>query len=94
LLSAKKSIVDDRAARREALSRGFSVLDAVGVLSEAHLAGLLDFVLRPTNSRLSQTVEQEVRNKPGPAEPGIGGHDSGLENPIRIRALRRFFSRV
>jgi predicted nucleic acid-binding protein len=68
LLRADVVLIDDWAGRKEAERRHLKVTGTVGVLANAHLAGLLDFDtallrLRTTNFRLSAEVERLVRRR-------------------------------
>jgi len=68
LLHADGVLIDDWAGRMEAERRNLHVTGTVGVLAEAHVAGLLDFDqalinLRSTNFRLSAEVERVARQR-------------------------------
>lgn len=68
LLRAHEVLIDDWAGRTEAERRNLNVTGTLGVLADAHLAGLLDFDsvlarLRTTNFRLSAEVERLVRRR-------------------------------
>lgn len=68
LLRADGILIDERDGRAEAERRHLQVTGTVGVLANAHLAGLLDFDeavarLRTTNFRLSAEVERLVRQR-------------------------------
>lgn len=68
ILQADEILMDDTAGRRIAKRRHLKVTGTLGVLSEAQLAGLLDFdralaQLRMTNFRLSDDVERTVRRR-------------------------------
>lgn len=68
LLRADDILIDDWAGRVEAERRHLHVTGTLGVLADAHLAGLLDFDaalarLRATNFRLSAEVERLVRRR-------------------------------
>ena len=68
LLKADEVLIDDWAGRAEAERRHLNVTGTLGVLADAHLAGLLDFDtalvrLRTTNFRLSAEVERLVRRR-------------------------------
>jgi predicted nucleic acid-binding protein len=68
LLKADEVLIDDWAGRTEAQRRRLNVTGTLGVLADAHLAGLLDFDsglarLRGTNFRLSAEVERLVRRR-------------------------------
>jgi predicted nucleic acid-binding protein len=61
-------LIDDWAGRTEAERRHLHVTGTLGVLAEAHLAGLLDFdealnKLRFTNFRLTPDVERLARRR-------------------------------
>jgi predicted nucleic acid-binding protein len=65
---ADEVLIDDWAGRTEAERRHLHVTGTLGVLAEAHLAGLLDFdraleKLRATNFRLSPDVERLARRR-------------------------------
>jgi predicted nucleic acid-binding protein len=67
-LASDKLLIDDRAARIEAERRHLHVTGTVGVLADAHLAGLVDFDealarLRSTTFRLHPDVERIVRRR-------------------------------
>ena len=68
LLKADGVLIDDWAGRSEAARRHLKVTGTLGVLADAHLAGLMDFdqsLLRllSTNFRLSAEVERLVRRR-------------------------------
>jgi predicted nucleic acid-binding protein len=68
LLKADQVLIDDWAGRTEAERRRLHVTGTLGVLADAHLAGLLHFDsalvrLRTTNFRLSAEVERLVRRR-------------------------------
>ena len=68
LLRADGILIDERDGRSEAERRELHVTGTVGVLADAHLAGLLDFDralarLRTTNFRISAEVERLVRRR-------------------------------
>jgi predicted nucleic acid-binding protein len=68
--SADLLLIDDLAGRVEAERRQIRVTGTLGILAEAHLAGLLIFDdavarLRSTNFRLSQEAERSVRKRMG-----------------------------
>jgi predicted nucleic acid-binding protein len=68
LLNADELLIDDQAGRSEAERRNLHVTGTLGVLADAHLAGLIDFdralaLLRSTNFRLSAEVERLVRRR-------------------------------
>lgn len=65
-LQADRLLIDDLAGRREAERRQLFVTGTLGVLADAHLAGLLDFDqklshLQQTNFYLSDDVVARVR---------------------------------
>jgi predicted nucleic acid-binding protein len=65
---ADRLLIDDSAGRAEAKRRQLSVIGTVGVLAEAHLAGLLDFEqslarLRATSFRLDPQIEDRLRRR-------------------------------
>lgn len=67
-LNADELPIDEHAGRAEAERRHLKVTGTLGVLADAHLAGLLDFDqaltrLRSTNFRLSAEVERVVRRR-------------------------------
>ena len=67
-LAADGILIDDLAGRNVAERRNIKVTGTLGVLAEAHLAGLLDFdaalnKLRATTFRLSPEVELIVRRR-------------------------------
>jgi predicted nucleic acid-binding protein len=67
-LDADELLIDELAGRAEAARRRLHVTGTLGVLADAHLAGLLDFdralaQLRTTNFRLSPEVERLVRRR-------------------------------
>jgi predicted nucleic acid-binding protein len=68
LLNADELLIDDQTGRSEAERRNLHVTGTLGVLADAHLAGLADFdrslmLLRSTNFRLSAEVERLVRRR-------------------------------
>jgi predicted nucleic acid-binding protein len=68
ILRADEVLIDDWAGRTEAERRHLKVTGTLGVLADAHLAGLLNFDsalarLRATNFRLSAEVERLVRRR-------------------------------
>jgi predicted nucleic acid-binding protein len=68
LLNADELLIDDRAGRAEAARRHLRVTGTLGVLADAHLAGLVDFDqaitrLHSTNFRLDPDVERLVRRR-------------------------------
>jgi predicted nucleic acid-binding protein len=68
VLNADEFLIDELAARREAERRRIHVTGTLGVLADAHIAGLLNFDralarLRSTNFRLSAEVERLVRRR-------------------------------
>jgi len=68
LLNADELLIDDQAGRAEAERRHLHVTGTLGVLADAHLAGLVDFdralaLLRSTNFRLSAEVDRLVRRR-------------------------------
>ena len=78
LLNADELLIDDRAGRAEAERRHLPVTGTLGVLANAHLAGLLDFdqalvLLRSTSFRLHPEVEWLVRRRifPHKMEPPL-----------------------
>ncbi len=79
LLRADGILIDERDGRAEAERRKLHVTGTIGVLADAHLAGLLDFDaavarLRTTNFRLSAEVERFVRRR-------LAGHAQEPELP-------------
>ena len=67
-LSADAVLIDDLAGRTEAERRHLTVTGTLGVLVEAHIAGLLNFdealdKLRSTNFRISVDVERLARRR-------------------------------
>lgn len=65
---ADRLLIDDLAGRVEAKRRHIAVTGTIGVLADAHLAGLLDFEqaltsLRSTTFRLNPEVEQQLRSR-------------------------------
>jgi len=67
-LDADELLIDERAGRAEAARRHLHVTGTLGVLADAHLAGLIDFDqalarLRTTTFRLSAEVEHLVRRR-------------------------------
>lgn len=61
-------LIDDRAGRAEAARRRLRVTGTLGVLADAHLAGLVDFGqaiarLHSTNFRLDPDLERVVRRR-------------------------------
>ncbi len=70
---ADRLLIDDLAGRGEAERRHLIVTGTVGVLADAHLAGLLDFEqalvqLRQTNFFVSEEVVKRVRQRLAHAE--------------------------
>jgi predicted nucleic acid-binding protein len=68
LLDADQLLIDDWAGPAEAARRSLRVTGTLGVLADAHQAGLLDFEqaitrLRSTNFRLDPDLEQFVRRR-------------------------------
>ncbi|HEV2201782.1 MAG TPA: hypothetical protein VGR73_18330 [Bryobacteraceae bacterium] len=68
LLNADELLIDEQAGRDEARRRHLRVTGTLGVLADAHLAGLFNFdraltLLRSTNFRLSADVERLVRRR-------------------------------
>lgn len=68
LLGAGTLLIDDWNGRMEAERRRLHITGTLGVLADAHLAGLLNFEealarLRATNFRLSGEVERLVRRR-------------------------------
>ena len=68
MLNADELLIDDRAGRAEAARRRLRVTGTLGVLVDAHLAGLLDFDqaivrLHSTNFRLDPELERIVRRR-------------------------------
>jgi len=68
LISADELLIDDLAGRIEAERRHIRVTGTVGVLADAHVAGLLDFDtaaarLRSTSFRVHPDVERAVRQR-------------------------------
>jgi predicted nucleic acid-binding protein len=66
LLNADELLIDDRAGRAEAARLRLRVTGTLGVLADAHLAGLVDFDeaitrLHSTNFRLDPDLERIVR---------------------------------
>ncbi|MGA2987516.1 MAG: DUF3368 domain-containing protein [Terriglobia bacterium] len=66
LLKADELLIDDRAGRAEAARRRLRVTGTLGVLADAHLAGLVDFDqaitrLHSTNFPLDPDLERIVR---------------------------------
>jgi len=66
MLNAEELLIDDRAGRAEAARRRLRVTGTLGVLADAHLAGLADFDqaitrLHSTNFRLDPDLERIVR---------------------------------
>jgi predicted nucleic acid-binding protein len=60
-------MMDESLGRNEALDRGLAVIGTLGVLRDAHRAGLLDFTatvdrLRATTFRISPQVIQNILN--------------------------------
>lgn len=60
-------MMDESLGRNEALNRGLAVIGTLGVLRDAHRAGLLDFAsavdrLRTTTFRVSPHVIQTILN--------------------------------
>lgn len=73
LINADRLLIDDLAGRVEAERRRVAVTGTVGVLADAHLAGLLDFDrtlvrLRATSFRLHADVERAIRRRIFPHE--------------------------
>jgi predicted nucleic acid-binding protein len=67
-LRADAILIDDLAGRTEAERRHLTVTGTLGVLVEAHIAGLLKFdealeKLRSTNFRISADVERRARQR-------------------------------
>ncbi|MGO9516100.1 MAG: hypothetical protein ACLPND_03555 [Candidatus Korobacteraceae bacterium] len=78
LLNADELLIDDQAGRAEAERRNLPVTGTLGVIANAHLAGLLDFdqalgLLRSTNFRLHPDVKWLVRRRifPHKKEPPL-----------------------
>jgi predicted nucleic acid-binding protein len=72
-LHADRLLIDDLAGRREAERRQVFVTGTLGVLADAHLAGLLDFEqklsqLRQTNFYVSDDVVARVCRDIAPSE--------------------------
>jgi predicted nucleic acid-binding protein len=68
LLNADELLIDDWAGRAEAARRNLRVTGTLGVLADAHQAGLVDFdraitQLRSTNFRLDPELERLVRHR-------------------------------
>jgi predicted nucleic acid-binding protein len=68
LLDADELLIDDRVGRAEAARRNLRVTGTLGVLADAHLAGLLDLEqaitrLQSTNFRLDPELERIVRRR-------------------------------
>ena len=68
LLKADELLIDEQAGRAEAERRQLHVTGTLGVLADAHLAGLLDFdqalaLLHSTSFRLHPDVEWLVRRR-------------------------------
>jgi len=68
ILNADELLIDEQAGRAEAERRRLRVTGTLGVLADAHLAGLVDFdkalsLLRSTNFRISEEVERLVRRR-------------------------------
>jgi predicted nucleic acid-binding protein len=68
VLNADELLIDDLAGRAEAQRRHLHVTGTLGVLADAHVAGLIDFDqalgrLRSTNFRLSDEVERLIRRR-------------------------------
>lgn len=68
LLKADTLLIDDRIGRREAKRRHIPVTGTLGVLADAHKAGLVDFdasvaLLRTTNFRLDPDIERLARRR-------------------------------
>jgi predicted nucleic acid-binding protein len=66
-LGVELIMMDESLGRNEALSRGLAVIGTLGVLRDAHRAGLLDFTgavdrLRTTTFRISPQVIQTILN--------------------------------
>jgi predicted nucleic acid-binding protein len=64
-LGAHRIVMDESLGRNEALNRGLAVIGTLGVLREAHRAGLLDFAstvdrLKSTTFRISPQVIQTI----------------------------------
>jgi len=68
LINADQLLIDDWAGRAQAARRRLHVTGTLGVLADAHRAGLLDFEeaiarLRSTNFRLDPELEEQVRQR-------------------------------
>jgi predicted nucleic acid-binding protein len=68
ILRAETLLIDDGRGRREAKRRQIAATGTMGVLVDAHLAGLLEFdeavqLLRSTNFRLSPQIEWLARRR-------------------------------
>ena len=73
LIRADRLLIDDLAGRVEAERRRMAVTGTVGVIADAHLAGLLDFDrtlarFRTTSFRLHTDVERAIRRRIFPRE--------------------------
>jgi predicted nucleic acid-binding protein len=73
LIQADRLLIDDLAGRAEAERRGMPVTGTLGVLADAHMAGLLNFdqalnFLRATSFRLHPDVEGAIRRRIFPRE--------------------------
>lgn len=65
-INADWLLIDESAGRREARKRGLKLVGTLGILSEAHQNGFLDFtvatnLLRQTNFRLSLKLLEEIK---------------------------------
>jgi predicted nucleic acid-binding protein len=72
-VGADRLLIDDRDGREEAARRHLRVTGTLGILAEAHRAGLLDFeqalaCLRLTNFYLSDEVVERIRRRLGGKE--------------------------
>jgi predicted nucleic acid-binding protein len=68
MLNADELLIDDRAGPAEAVRRRLRVTGTLGVLADAHRAGLVDFDqaitrLHSTNFRLDPEIERIVRRR-------------------------------
>ena len=68
LLAADRLLIDERQGRTEAKRRRLPVIGTLGVLADAHVAGLLDFEkavfqLRQTNFYVTEEVVERVRRQ-------------------------------